>query len=76
MTTTWTPISKASGTGWTNVPKAAIPSQTTANIVPGNPIGLLLALTYATASSFTFGGWTDVPKSTTPNSWTNVPKAT
>lgn len=59
---------------WTNIPKAPSPN-TTVTINPGNPIGLLLALTYSTSSSFTTSLWTDVPKPVgTP--WTNIPKAT
>ena len=77
MVTTWNPVTKPSTpSSWTNVPKAAVPASGSVNIVAGNPIGLLLALTYATASSFSFSGWNNVSKAITPNYWTSVPKAT
>lgn len=76
MSTSWNKVGKASGTAYAKVPKSTVPSKTTESIFAGNPIGLLLALTYATASSFTSGGWKNVPKAITPNSWTKVPKVT
>jgi hypothetical protein len=75
MVTTWNPVTKASGTSWTDVPKSTVPSQTVVNDVIGVPIGLLLALTYSTASSVMSGGWKNISKAAIPNSWTNVPKA-
>lgn len=74
MSTTWTTISKPSVTSWTNIPKAPSPDKTT-TIIAGNPIGLLLALTYAAPSSFTTSLWTDIPKAN-GTVWTNIPKAT
>lgn len=54
---------------WTDVPK---PSNTTILTQEGTPIGLLLALTYATNNT-TVKGWTDVvkPSGTT---WTDINK--
>lgn len=72
----WNFVAKASGDIWTDVAKSIVPQQLSTTINPGNPIGLLLALTYATESSFSVGGWIDIPKSVTPSSWTDVPKAT
>lgn len=72
--TTWTNIAKPVGTSWTAIPKAPS-SNSTQNITAGQPIGLLLALTYATASSVNTSLWTDIPKAT-GTSWTNIPKAT
>ena len=68
--TTWTPITKASGTPWTKVPKA-ITRGTTA--LGGSPIGLLLALTYSASSPGT--GWTPITKPS-GTSWTKITKAT
>lgn len=78
MTTTWTDINKPIGTSYSSVPK---PLGTSSVIVQhftgGDPIGLLLSLTYSqvTNSSIVTGIWTDINK---PNSlfWSNVPKAT
>lgn len=74
MSTIWTNIAKPSVTGWTDIPKAPSPNKTT-TINAGNPIGLLLALTYATSSSFTTSLWTDVSKAS-GTVWTDIPKAT
>lgn len=73
MTTSWTKLSD-NAASWTGVPKAAS-AITTVNIVPGNPIGLLLALTYATASSYTTDTWTDITKAM-GTAYTKVAKAT
>lgn len=76
-TKSWTKVTKASGTSWTSIPKATIPGAGGA-ITPGQPIGLLLALTYATSSS---GGgtagtsWSTISKAT-GTSWTKLAKAT
>lgn len=72
--TTWTKITKASGTSWT---KLAKPSTTNSGGVSvGNPIGLLLALTYATASDGSGGtSWTKLTKAS-GTSWTKITKAT
>ncbi len=91
--TTWNPITKATGTIYTNVgnPKGkqiyddpnilyddknafydstnvlqwtAITNPKIIENVPGNPIGLLLALTYSTISETSGTIWTDIPKPT------------
>ena len=67
MTTTWNKVNKATGTSWT---KVANPSGS--NISAGQSIGLLLALTYATATG---GIWTKISKATS-TSWNKVTKAT
>lgn len=72
----WQLVPKASTGSWTNIAKSTVPAQTIISTTVGSPIGLLLALTYTTSSSTTTGGWSNVTKSVTPNSWTNVPKAT
>ena len=72
MTTNWTNIAKPGAASWTDVPKPQ--GDTTVNIFAGNPIGLLLALTYAANSSYSNSPWTDVPKAS-GTTWTDVPKA-
>lgn len=68
MPTQWTSIASASGTSWTNVAKASDPLE----VVGGEPIGLLLALTYATTGG---GIWSKITKAA-GTSWTNVAKPT
>jgi hypothetical protein len=63
--TTWSKITKASGTSWTNIAEAP------ARISSGMPIGLLLALTYSNPA----GGWNKIAKATN-TSWTKITKAT
>lgn len=76
MTTSWTPVGN-NATSWSNVPK---PSPTTSVITQvytgGDPIGLLLALTYTqvSTSSVLSSIWTPINNNSTP--WTAVPKAT
>lgn len=65
--TTWTKVTKASGTNWTKIAKPA-----TSGTKRGSPIGLLLALTYATSAGIT---WTKVAKAS-GTTWTKVTKAT
>ncbi len=65
--TTWTKVPKATGTTWTKTAKPPTVVQVT-----GSPIGLLLALTYATSAGTL---WTKVTKATS-TVWTKVPKAT
>jgi hypothetical protein len=60
MTRTWTKIAK--------------PTLATSNISAGNPIGLLLALTYATASGGSGTSWTKLTKAS-GTSWTKLTKA-
>lgn len=67
MTTNWTKVPKATGTVWT---KKIKPSNFLYPAI-GSPIGLLLALTYATSLNTT---WTKVPKAT-GTVWTKLPKA-
>lgn len=75
MTTTWSNIAKGGAVSWTDVPKPSGVNHTV-SVSEGEPIGLLLALTYSTTSSVTTGIWTDIAKAVLPASWTNVPKAT
>ena len=69
---TWTNIAKATGTSWTNITK--VQSPTTVSQV-GVPIGLLLALTYATTTQSGDNLWTNIAKAS-GTSWTSVSKAT
>ena len=76
MATAWTKIAKASGQSWTKVAKAVDSSGGGSSIVIGTPIGLLIALTYATASSTPGTSlWTKVLKAS-GQVWTKVAKAT
>jgi hypothetical protein len=76
MPTTWNKINKAAGTSWNKITKATTSSGAASNIVAGNPIGLLLALTYATGSNVPGGsGWTKVTKAS-GTSWTKITKPT
>lgn len=65
--TTWTKITKASGTGWTKIAKAVDPVTSTG----GTPIGLLLALTYANTTDSL---WTKITKASN-TTWTKITKA-
>lgn len=60
-------------TTWNKVPKATSGSSSTTN--PGNPIGLLLALTYATTNTISTSMWTKITKATN-TTWTKITKAT
>lgn len=72
MPTTWTAIPKSSATGWTSIAK---PPTSSVLVQAGEPIGLLLALTYDSTVVVPFDPWTRVTEpSSTP--WTNIPKAT
>lgn len=68
MPTTWTKVNKASGTSWTKIPKAV--GNTT--FTGGDPIGLLLALTYTTSTTDV---WTKITKAS-GTSWAKVSKPT
>lgn len=60
-------------TTWTSVPKPTFSGTVTINA--GEPIGLLLALTYSDTQVIPGQGWTKITKASgTP--WTAVPKAT
>lgn len=63
----WTKVTKATGTSWTAItePSNAAPPM-------GSPIGLLLALTYATSTAT---NWNKISKAT-GTSWTTISKAT
>lgn len=61
MVRTWTKITKATQMGG---------SQTTN---PGNPIGLLLSLTYATSNTISVGGWKKITKAT-GTAWNKITK--
>ena len=67
MTTNWTKVNKASGTSWTKVSKPTYKVSTN-----GSPIGLLLALTYATTAGTQ---WTKVNKAS-GTAWAKLNKAT
>lgn len=68
--TTWTKVTKASGTSWTKVSK---PPADTPAVGGGSPIGLLLALTYG--GTAVVSKWTKVAKAT-GTAWTKITKAT
>ena len=71
----WTKVTKASGTNWTSILAAELGASSVISTA-GGPIGLLLALTYATTSSITSGfQWTRLVKPAS-TSWTNIAKAT
>lgn len=76
MTTTWTKVSN-NNASWTAIPK---PLPTTSVITQvatgGDPIGLLLALTYTryVATSIVTGIWTPINSNST--AWVGVAKAT
>lgn len=59
MVTTWTNIAENSSS-WTDVPKPVAGTSTT--ISAGEPIGMLLGITYSDASSISSDIWTYVPK--------------
>ncbi len=78
MTTTWNPVSDPNTLTWSDVPKAqATTSVITDVFTGGEPIGLLLALTYSTVSqtSVVTGIWNPLTK-TIGTPWTAIPKAT
>lgn len=66
--TNWTKITKPSGTSWTKLTKPTVVN----GPAVGSPIGLLLALTYATSPGST---WTKITKASGTN-WTKISKAT
>ena len=72
MVTTWTDLTKPTGTGWTGIGK---PITSSVLSQAGEPIGLLMALTQAVAVVIPIDIWTEVAKPTS-TSWTDVPKAT
>lgn len=75
MATSWNKVTKATGTPWTKIPKAVSTGSGGGTINVGNPIGLLLALTYATSS--TVPGhemWTKINKAS-GTAWTKITKA-
>ena len=72
----WTDTAKPAGTSWTDIPKPILISGSKIISQVGVPIGLLMALTYATTSSITTqSSWTDVPKPS-GTTWTDIIKAT
>ena len=73
MPTTWTNVVKASGNSYTKVAKPVFSS--IASQSSGSPIGLLLALTYASGVVTTTDPWTHVVKAS-GNVWTDIAKAT
>lgn len=73
MVTTWTNIPKQTSTGWTDVPGPTDGASTV--IHAGEPIGLLLALTYANTIVIPTNIWTDIIKAN-GTGWTNIAKAT
>lgn len=74
MVTSWTNISKPVGTAYTNIPKA-LGTTSVVGIGGGDPIGLLLALTYSRVQIVTTGIWNDISKAS-GTAWTDIPKAT
>lgn len=64
----WTKVTNPNTNNWT---KTTNPASGATTINVGNPIGLLLALTYASSSSFVNDHWN---KTTNPtvNNWTKV----
>lgn len=77
MVTSWTKIPDNNST-WSNIPKASpVTSIITNNFTGGNPIGLLLALTYSqvTQSSVITGIWTKIPEAF-GTTYTKIAKAT
>jgi hypothetical protein len=72
---TWNIQPKPTTDDWTRTNK---PSESSILILggpAGQPIGLLLALTYAEEVTSILTGWTDVIKPSTDD-WTSVPKPT
>lgn len=65
----WTSIITQTTGGWTEIPNATVPSSIIAS--GGEPIGLLLALTYAQTVSVVGQPWTDVSTQTS-GGWTSV----
>lgn len=65
----WTSVVTQQTGGWTEVPNATIPSSIFAS--GGEPIGLLMALTYAETSSVVGQPWTDVATQSS-GGWTSV----
>lgn len=69
---------------WTNIPKPQ--ESSVSSLSGGEPIGLLLALTYTVVGSSVISGWTDIQKPTTASwvtvakpatqGWTNISKPT
>ena len=71
----WTKINKPTNANWTGVTK---PSESSVLQLGGNvgePIGLLLALTYAGTISSVTSGWGDIAKPTS-STWSLVAKPT
>lgn len=66
----WTDLAKPSGTSYTDIAKPTDGHQT---IFKGTPIGLLLALTYAT-DVVSGSNWHNI--ATNSSLWTDIPKAT
>lgn len=69
----WTSVNKPTGDNWTGVPKPSESSVITSS--GGEPIGLLMALTYTTMSSSVISGWTDISKPIS-SVWTLIAKPT
>lgn len=73
----WTNVTKATGTGWIDLPKPiSYVVSSTLTFTGGIPIGLLLALTQSSitgVSSVVTSKWTDIAKPFA-TSWTDVPK--
>lgn len=71
----WTKINKPTGQNWTGIAKPSESSLVQFGGPAGQPIGLLLALTYAGQATSVLTGWTDIAKPTL-STWTSVPKPT
>jgi len=77
MATSWTKLS-GNNASWSNIAKPLpTTSVVTGGFSGGDPIGLLLALTYSTSTvtSVVTGIWSDVAKASGTN-FTKIPKAT
>ncbi len=69
----WTPVPKPTAQTWTPIEK---PSESSViSFSGGEPIGMLMALTYTVVGSSVLTGWTDIPQPTS-SVWTLVNKPT
>lgn len=71
----WTKVSKPTTDDWTGITKPSESSVLQLGGNAGEPIGLLLALTYAGYISSVTGGWGNIIKPTS-SIWTLVAKPT
>lgn len=69
----WTSVQKPATDDWAQIPKPSEASILT--FQGGEPIGLLMALTYTNIVPSVLTGWTDIQK-TNQLDWTSIPKPT